>query len=253
MTSLFAYSLATVFIVCAELLQASVQTILPKPKAIYRHEIRYTIPIFPTTDVDPTNCRCPEKVDPVCGSDGLISNTYVDRCILDCNARNNSQLKFAYDGYCCDYSHCENKAEPICDDRAQLHQNLCFFKYAQCLELRKFGRYLGINNGAENCKCQRPCTDEQEPICDTQATTHRNFCYFTNAQCVANANYNLTLEVSYYGTCCGTLCRHIPQPMFPICDTAKKLHQNFCEFYIAQCTAKKRFSQDLRIASYGSC
>lgn len=60
------------------------------------------------------------------------------------------ELKFAYEGYCCDYLHCENKAEPICDDQGQLHQNLCFFKYAQCLELRKFGRYLGTEMNLMN-------------------------------------------------------------------------------------------------------
>jgi len=221
------------------------------PQAI-AHEQLYTVPIF-SLDTSQSSCKCSNEVAPVCGTDGVISYTYINRCMLECNARNHTNLTAEYDGHCCDYSHCPLTGTPVCDETGKVHQNECFFEFEQCLAQRKEKRYLGMDNNFEKCDCNSACVQTDEPVCDTRGTTHRNLCLYRNAQCFATKRFNITLELDYNGACCGSLCLKMPQPLFPICDNKGKTYDNFCQFYVEQCVARKKQGESLRIAKFGFC
>lgn len=52
-------------------------------------------------------------------------------------------LHLEYEGHCCDYSHCPDSGQPVCDETGVVHRNLCFFEFVQCTVHRKSGKYMG--------------------------------------------------------------------------------------------------------------
>uniref|UniRef100_A0A914VWH0 Kazal-like domain-containing protein n=1 Tax=Plectus sambesii TaxID=2011161 RepID=A0A914VWH0_9BILA len=149
-------------------------------------------------------------------------------------------------------SRCPAFGPPVCDHRGDLHQNNCFFEYAQCVELRQNGHHLAMDMSSPRCQCNNTCQNVWEPVCDNDGMTHNNLCSFLNAKCFAQIKFGISLTVDYVGTCCDSLCQSKLQPYFAVCDTDGRSHRDMCAFYVHQCREERKTGRRPMIARFGA-
>ena len=210
---------------------------------------------------------CTREYLPVCDNEGTTHSNNCAFEIAQCKARKNGKtLSIASQGECgekpkddCDRE-CSLDYSPICDSDGKTHSNYCGFEIALC-RARKAGKSLRpVSRGeCEGDKpgddCEKSCTREYSPVCDSEGTTHSNNCAFEIEQCKARKQ-GKNLRVVSQGACpdkpkdnCNQAC---PLDLDPVCDSVGTTHANLCVFEAAQCNAKK-VGQDLQIASRGKC
>ncbi|CAB3401139.1 unnamed protein product [Caenorhabditis bovis] len=129
-----------------------------------------------------SECDCPDVNRPVCGTDNI---SYRNLCILQCEQVKKPELLFFYNGTCCPHIECPLTENSLCDNYGKTHINECKFRAFKCVFERTMGLKLEkVYDGT--CKaqnCPKKCSDDYDPVCDTEKTIYKNVCVYEKIRC----------------------------------------------------------------------
>ncbi|VDK83128.1 unnamed protein product [Litomosoides sigmodontis] len=149
-------------------------------------------------------CNDSDNLSPICDSEGHTHNNICEYERMACLSRKRFQtnLTIRYWGECCvdDCQQQEQSGLSLCDNTQTTHDNWCKFRLAQCESHRRNNRTLQMAYMGECCTLSpsENCTDSG-PVCDTDGTTHSDFCTFRHKQCIMNRTQQKLIKIAYYG------------------------------------------------------
>ncbi|CAJ0954009.1 unnamed protein product, partial [Mesorhabditis belari] len=157
---------------------------------------------------------------------------------------------------------CPEETRPVCDEKMIEHKNLCAFQMKNCVERKAGGKAAHLvslspcpnekneSNTKENKCFETKCSNESQPICDSQGNQHLNLCLFEREKCKAELK-GIRLKIERFDKCekCKSDCFGVDvDAKSPICANDYVTYDSDCHFQKAKC-----MNDSLAVLFKGSC